>query len=160
MAVPLPALATSRKPCVPADEASKLLNKDICISAHVYDVVQLSDGSRFLDVCPPQTSDEACRFTILSLREDHDEVGELSKYRGMDVQIRGIVKPMHGRAGIVLSNARQFRGGAPKFMPNPMLAFGFDASQSRPPVNDPSLRSHGAVRTFMNTRNRETLPAK
>ena len=65
------------------------------------------------------TTDDQCRFTVVSYREDHDEVGELKKYRDMDVQIRGIVQPMHGRAGIVLSHARQFYGGPPKFKPNP-----------------------------------------
>ena len=58
-----------------------------------------------------------------------DEVGELKKYRDMDVQIRGIVQPMHGRAGMVLSHARQFYGGPPKFKPNPLLARGFSAEQ-------------------------------
>ena len=48
----------------------KLLNKDVCISAHVYDVVQLPNGTSFLDVCTPQTSDDLCRFTIVSLWED------------------------------------------------------------------------------------------
>jgi hypothetical protein len=47
------ALAAPPKPCVTADEASRFLNKDICISAHVYDVVQLPDGTTFLDVCTP-----------------------------------------------------------------------------------------------------------
>jgi len=37
------------------DEASKLLNKDVCIAAHVYDVVELPNGTRYLDVCTPQT---------------------------------------------------------------------------------------------------------
>src|ERR1017187_5302035 len=87
------AFAASKKPCVTADEASKLVNKDVCVSAHVYDVVQLSDGTRYLDVCSPETTDEACRFTIISLWEDHDEVGELMKYRDMNVQVRGIVQP-------------------------------------------------------------------
>lgn len=156
----LPALAASQKPCIPADEASKLLNKDICISAHIYDVVQLPDGTRYLDVCTPETPDEACRFTIISLWEDHDEVGELLKYRDMNVQVRGIVQPMHGRAGMLLSHARQFYGGPPKFKPNPQLARGFSADQSRPPVNDPNLRSQGGGRAFMNTRDQETRPAK
>jgi len=61
----------------------------------------------------------------------------------MDVEIRGIVQPMHGRAGMVLSHARQFHGGPPKFRPNPLLARGFDAEQERPPVNDPNLRRPG-----------------
>ena len=98
---PLPASAGPSKPCVSATEATQMLNKDICISAHVYDVVQLADGTRFLDVCAPEVTDEKCAFTVESLKEDRDEVGELRKYRDMDVQIRGIVRPMHGRAGMV-----------------------------------------------------------
>jgi hypothetical protein len=155
----LPALAAPRH-CVAPGDAIQMLNKDICISAHIYDVVQLPDGTRFLDVCSPDTPDAQCRFTVVSLWEDRDDVGELKKYRNMDVQIRGIVRPMHGRAGMVLSHARQFTGGPPKFRPNPMLARGFSADESRPPVTDPNLRSQGGRRAFMNTRDRETLPAK
>jgi hypothetical protein len=155
-----PALAAAKRPCVTAEEASKLIHKDVCVSAYVYDVVQLPDGTRFLDVCSPQITDEACRFTIVSLWEDRDVVGELTKYRGMNVQVRGMVQPMHGRAGMVLSHARQFSGGPPRFKPNPMLARGFNAEQERPPINDPNLRSQGSGRAFMNTRDQETRPAK
>ena len=160
VAASLSALAAAPKPCVPAGQASQLLKKDICVSAHVYDVVQLPDGTRFLDVCTPQTPDEACRFTIVSPWEDHDDVGELRKYRDMDVEVRGIVQPMHGRAGMVLSHARQFYGGPPKFKPNPLLIRGFAADQSRPPIGDPNLRSQGGRRAFMNTRDQESRPAK
>ena len=157
-----PALASAgkQKPCVTADEATKLVNKDVCITAHIYDVVELPDGTRFLDVCKPQTPDEQCRFTLVSLWEDREDVGELRKYRDTDVQVRGIVRPMHGRAGMVVSHARQFYGGPPKFRPNPKLARGFNAEQGRPPLYDPNLRSQGGRRAFMNTRDRETLPAK
>src|SRR5580658_2431214 len=160
LAVPIAAHAGTKKPCISADQASKMLKKDVCVSAHVYDVVQLPDGTRFLDVCTPQTPDDACRFTIISLWEDHDDVGELRKYRDMDIEVRGIVEPTRGRAGMVLSHARQFYGGPPKFKPNPKLVHGFSADQSRPPVNDPNLRSQGAGRAFMNTRDQETRPAK
>jgi hypothetical protein len=160
LAVPLAAVAGKPKPCISADEATRLVNKDVCVSAHVYDVVQLPDGTRYLDVCTPETTDEACRFTILSLWEDHEEVGELMKYRDMNVQVRGIVQPMHGRAGMLLSHARQFYGGPPKFKPNPMLVRGFSADQSRPPINDPNLRSQGGRRGFMNTRDQETRTGK
>jgi len=156
----LHAFAAQPKPCVPADQASKMLNKDVCVSAYVYDVVQLPDGTRFLDVCSPQTSDDDCRFTILSPWEDHDLVGELRKYRDVEVKVRGIVQPMHGRAGMVLSHARQFRGGPPRFKPNPLLARGFNAEEDRPPIRDPNLRTQGSARTFMNTRNQEPMPAK
>jgi hypothetical protein len=155
-----PLFAAKPKPCVTADQAAKMLNKDICISAHVYDVVQLVDGTRFLDICTPDTPDDKCQFTVVSLWEDRDTVGELRKYRDMDVRVRGIVQPMHGRAGMMLSHARQFYGGPPKFKPNPLLAHGFNAEQERPPVNDPNLRSQGARRAFMNSRDQEMMPAK
>jgi len=157
---PIPVFAAALKPCVTADQAAKLVNKNVCVTAYVYDVVKLPDGTRFLDVCTPQTSDDDCRFTIVSLWEDHDEVGELGKYRNLSVQIRGIVRPMHGRAGMVLSHVRQFSGGPPKFKANPRLARGFNAEQSRPPVNDPNLRSQGGRRAFMNTRDQETRKTK
>ena len=157
---PALAFASKPKPCVTADEANKLVNKDVCITAHIYDVVELPDGTRFLDVCTPDTPDDKCRFTIVSLREDREQVGELRKYRDMNVQVRGIVRPMHGRAGMVLSHARQFYGGPPKFKPNPKLVRGFNAEQDRPPLYDPNLRSQGGRRAFMNTRDRESMPPK
>jgi len=157
---PTVAIAGKPKPCVTAEEATKLIDKDVCVSAHVYDVVELPDGTRFLDVCAPQTPDEQCRFTIVSLWEDHEDVGELRKYRDMDVQVRGIVRPMHGRTGMVVSHARQFYGGPPKFKPNPRLARGFTAEESRPPIRDPNLRTQGGGRSFMNSRDRETPPGK
>ncbi len=159
-AAPISALAAPQGSCVTADQAAKFLDKDVCVTAFVYDVVSLPDGTRYLDVCTPQTSDDACRFTIVSFWQDHGEVGELAKYRNMNVQVRGIVKSMHGRAGMVLSHVRQFSGGPPKFRPNPELARGFSAEESRTPVNDPNLRSQGGRRAFMNTRDQETRSAK
>jgi hypothetical protein len=158
--VSIPVLAAKPRACLTADQASQMLNKDICINAHVYEVVQLPDGTRFLDICTPQTPDDACHFTILSPREDRDDVGELRKYRDADVHVRGIVQPMHGRVGMVLSHARQFNGGPPKFRPNPKLARGFSADQPRPAINDPNLRHQGAGRAFMNTRDQETRTVK
>ncbi|HWE86819.1 MAG TPA: hypothetical protein VG267_17880 [Terracidiphilus sp.] len=153
-------LAAKPKPCLPPDQAGKFLNKDICISAHVYDVVELPNGTRFLDLCPPELSDDDCRFTVMSMREDRDTVGELTRYRDANVEIRGIVSPMHGRAGILLSHSRQFSGGPPKFRPNPRLARGFTAEQDHPPIADPNLRHQGRGRAFMNRQDQEKLPAK
>lgn len=146
-----PAFAKAPKPCVTAEEASKLLNKDVCVTAHVYEIVELPNGTRFLDTCPPDLPDASCRFTILSLREDRGDVGELLKYRDTDVHIRGVVRPMRGRFGMLLSHARQFYGGPPKFKPNPQLLHGFDAERDRRPVNDPNLRAHGGHRAFMDS---------
>jgi hypothetical protein len=151
------AFAGRPKPCITAEEAAKLANKDVCIEAHVYDVVEMQDGTRFLDVCAPETPDDKCVFTVVSLREDRGEVGELRKYRDADVHLRGIVQPMHGRRGMLLSHARQFDGGPPKFRPNPKLLRGFTGEQGKPPIADPNLRPHGGHRAFMNTRDREPL---
>jgi len=150
-------LAANPKPCVTTDEAAKLVNKDVCIQVHVYDVVELPDGTRFLDVCSPDTPDEKCTFAIVSLREDREAVGELRKFRDADVHLRGIVQAMHGRSGMVLSHARQFYGGPPKFKPNPKLLHGFSGEQAKPPVSDPNLRPHGGHRAFMNTKDTEPL---
>ena len=154
------ALAGSRKPCVPAEEAMKMVDKDVCVTAHVYDVVELPNGTRYLDVCAPDTPDERCRFTIVSQWEDRNEVGELRKYRDMNVHVRGIVRSMNGRAGILVSHARQFYGGPPKFRPNPKLLHGFTAEGDRPPVRDPNLQSHGGRRAFMNSRDQVAAPQK
>jgi hypothetical protein len=104
--------------------------------------------------------DTQCKFTIVSLWRDRNSVGELTKYRDTNVRIRGTVERMSGRSGMFLSHVRQFSGGPPKFSPNPMLAHGFSAEQSRPPVSDPNLRSQGGKRAFMNTRVQEALPSR
>jgi hypothetical protein len=157
---PVILFAGAPKACVTADQATQMLNKNVCVSAHIYEVAELADGTRFLDVCSPQTTDDSCRFTVVTFREDRNDVGDLTKYRDTEVQIRGLVQPMRGRAGMVLSHIRQFHGGPPKFRPNPLLARGFDADQERPPLSDPNLRPQGGHRAFMNTRDQETLPAK
>lgn len=157
-----PALALAGKPksCLTAGEAARLVNKDVCVSAHVYDVVRLSDGTRFLDVCPPQMTDDDCRFTIVSYWGDYDEVGNLEKYRNMNVRIRGSIAPMNGRTMMILSHARQFDGGRPRFRPNPMLSGGFDAAASRPAFAAPGLNVHGSHRSFMSIRSQKTLSGK
>ncbi len=147
-----------QKPCVTAEQAMKLIDKDVCVTAHVYDVVELPDGTRYLDVCSPDTPDAQCRFTIISPWEDREEVGELRKYRDMDVHVRGIVKSMHGRTGLVLSHVRQFYGGPPKFTPNPRLLHGFTGDQEHPPIHDPSIHASSAQRGFKSARPQVPTP--
>jgi hypothetical protein len=155
-----PAFAVKQKTCVSTDEAAQQVNKDVCVQAHVYDVVQLPDGTRFLDVCTPDTPDDKCRFTIMSLRQDRDTVGDLEKMRDANIEIRGVVQAMHGRSGLVLSHVRQFYGGPPKFRPNPALARGFTGDAEKPALKDPNLRPQGNGRAWMNTKEVEARPAK
>lgn len=141
-----PAFASGPKICVTAEEASQTPNKDVRITAHIYEIVELPNGTRFMDVCLPGTPDDSCHFTIMSLREDRREVGDLVKFRDTDVRLRGVVQAMRGRYGMQLSHSRQFYGGPPKFKPNPKLMRGFDAERDRRPVNDPNLHSQGGRR--------------
>lgn len=149
--------ASARKPkaCVPPEQAAQHPNRDVCVAVHVYDVVELPDGTRFLDVCSPDTTDDHCRFTIVSLAIDRADVGSLLQYRDANIQMRGIVRAMHGRWGMELSHVRQLYGGPPKFRPNPRLAHGFNGEQQRPAISDPNLRPHGGRRAFMNSGEQE-----
>jgi hypothetical protein len=147
-------------PCVSVAEAAKDPNRDICVSAHVFAVVELADGTRFLDVCPADQPDDQCRFTFVSLRADREDVGDLRKYRDQEVQIRGIVRSTHGRMGIVISHLRQFSGGPEKFKPNPRLLRDFNGQSDKMPVRDPNLASSGHTRSFMNSADKEELPAQ
>ena len=140
LAYPATALIAVRT-CYSPEEALTHQNKDVCIAAHVYDVVELSDGTRFLDLCSPETSDEDCRFTVMSLNSDRKEVGDLDQYREKNIELRGVVHAYRGRGEILLSHARQFHDGAEKFHPNPALLHGFSAENGKPAINDPAMRS-------------------
>ncbi|HZD49048.1 MAG TPA: hypothetical protein VE178_09910 [Silvibacterium sp.] len=131
------------KPCYDTLEAGQHLNQDVCIRAHVYDVIELADGTRFLDVCSPETSDSACRFTIISLRQDRKEVGDLQPLRSQQIEIRGTVHSLADGSGIILSEARQLHGGAEKFHPNPALLKGFSAADGKSAFEDPAFKSGG-----------------
>ena len=157
-----PAHARDRAPapCLTAEQAAQHPNAEVCVTAHIYQILELTDGSRFLDVCPLSMADNDCRFIILSLAEDRDTVGPLLQYRDMNVHIRGIVRPMHGRMGIVLSHVRQFSGGPPRFRPNPRLLKGFNPDSNRPPIHDPALSTAGRSRSFLNNKDTVQLPDK
>jgi hypothetical protein len=142
--------------------SSPPVNHDVCVAAHVYQVVQLPDGTRFLDICPTTVPDADCRFLLLSMPADRDEVGNLMQLDGTDIQLRGALRQIHGRFGIYLSHARQLQGGPEKFRPNRRLLEDFDASSDRPAVHDPNLRPSGRRRSFMNRTLKEpsTAPAE
>jgi hypothetical protein len=145
--VPLILLATSSvafasRPCFAPDEALAHSDKDVCVTAHVYEVVQSPDGIRYLDVCKPEVADGACHFTVMSLPADRKEVGDLDGYRDQDIHIRGVLHTMNGQSTIVLSHARQFKDGAEKFRPNPALMAGFSADRAGTAFRDPAMSAH------------------
>jgi hypothetical protein len=141
-------LAHAATPCYSPDEALTHANKDICIFAHVYDVVEMADGTRFLDVCKPDLPDDLCRFTIVTRNADRKSVGSLASYRDKDITIRGTVHVSDMQGVLLLNDARQFHGGKEKFEPNPALLRGFSAEDGRTAFNDPSLKGGGRHRSI------------
>jgi hypothetical protein len=129
----LPALpAVARVPaCTPVDDGVLRTSRDACISAHVYDVVTIPNGTRFLDLCSPETADAQCRFSIVSYSADKTSVGDLDQFRGKDVEIRGTVQLFGQRYLMVLNDERQFHRGQAHFRPDPRLLSGFSAEDSQ-----------------------------
>ncbi|MGC9291214.1 MAG: hypothetical protein ACP5EP_00625 [Acidobacteriaceae bacterium] len=107
--------------CITPDQALRYVNKDVCVTAHVYTVVHAAEDTHFLDVCSPKTSDDACHFTIVSFHKDQKDVGDLSSLADQDIQVRGTVRSFEGRAEIVLNRREQLHGGREKFHANPLL---------------------------------------
>ncbi len=114
------ALAQKSSPCVNTEAAAASEGKNICLAAHVYNIAEL-DGTRFLDLCTPETSDDDCHFFVASFASDRDAVGDLAALRDTDIQIRGTVQLYQGRTMMVLNRRQQLHGGNEKFVPNPQL---------------------------------------
>ncbi len=132
----------SPRTCYTPEEASDHPEKDICLSAHVYDVVENADGTRYLDLCKPGQADGGCRMVVVSFAADRKEVGELDTLREQDVHLRGMVHILHGQSMMLLSHARQLHDGPEKFRPNPELLSGFSASSNAMAFKDPAMSSH------------------
>ncbi len=145
------------RPCYTPEQAGEHAGKEICLSAHVYDVVENADGTRFLDVCKPGTPDESCRFTVVSLAVDRKEVGALDTVREQDVHLRGTVQTLRGQSIMLLSDARQFHGGPEKFRPNPELMRGFSAGSEGLAFKDPAMLGHKPRATSAFTGSATTL---
>jgi hypothetical protein len=129
--------------CIVPSQTVNAINKDVCVSAHVYNVVKLRTGTRFLDVCSPQTPNAECRFTIISMAEDSRDVGPLDSLIGTDISIRGHVRNFSDHREIALTHIRQLHGGPEKFRPNPALLQRYSASEHSLAFRDPNARGGG-----------------
>lgn len=150
LAVALPARAERR--CYTPATASRRLHRKLCVKARVYREINLEDGARILDLCSSRTSPADCRFALVSLNRSRAAVGHLQQYVGKEVEARGKILPLHGRAEILLTSAKQLhavqlqrpspqaRARQTRFHPNPQLLKGFNATQGRMPIADPAFR--------------------
>lgn len=126
-ALQMPAFASQKHSCITPEDALRHINKEVCIAAHVYRVVNASPDIHFLDVCSPQTSDADCHFFIVNFSRDEKSVGDIQTLANRDIHIHGKVRIVEGHAAIVLSSKNQLHGGKEKFHPNPRLLKSFSA---------------------------------
>ena len=150
LALALPARAERR--CYSPATASRRLHRKLCVKARVYSLIKLDDGARILDVCSARTPPADCRFALVNLNRNRAAVGRLRQFVGKEVEVRGKILPVHGRAEILLTSAKQLRVVQPphqtaqarvrqsRFHPNPTLLKGFNATQNRMPIANPSFR--------------------
>ncbi len=140
-----PTFGSTKHACLQPEDALQHVNQDICITAHIYRVVDAVDGIHFLDVCSPETSDADCHFFILSVSSDEKSVRNPANLIGQTIQIRGTVHNIQGRAEIVLSSEEQLHDNKPRFHPNPELVKSFSAEHSGQAFNarNGTMGQHG-----------------
>ena len=139
--------------CYTPATAARHPHRKLCVKAHVYREIQLPDGTRILDVCSPRIAAADCHFAFVALDRNRSKVGGLQQFIGKEVEVQGKVRPINGRAEILLSSARQLHIAEPdrhrkeearvhhsRFHPNPELLKGFNATQDRMPIADPAFR--------------------
>jgi hypothetical protein len=133
----------AERPCYAPALVSEHAGQDICLNAHVYAVIDSEDGTRYLDVCPASSPDKTCLVTVISLAADRKSVGTLQALADTDIRLRGVLHATEGHYYLLLSDARQLRGGPEKFRPNPELMRGFAADSGAMAFRDPATRSRG-----------------
>jgi hypothetical protein len=133
----LPAVtAQARVPACSSTEATLHASTDACVTGHVFDIVTVEGGTRFLDLCSPDTPDNACHFSIVSYRKDSRKVGDLEQLRGKDIAIRGALLSHDQRLVLVLNDQRQLHGGVPRFTPDARLVHGLSTEGGDTVEND------------------------
>ena len=134
-----PPILANEPACLTLDELQLRTARDACIAAHVYNVVTVENGTRFLDLCSPETSDAQCRFTVVSYREDHTSAGNLEQLSGRNIEVRGAIEKFGSRYRMILNDDGQLHHRQPRFRPDPRLMTGFSAEDSQP-QNAPELK--------------------
>ncbi len=104
------------KDCIPFDQAAEHIGKTVCVSGKVLKVAQTNFGSFFLDFCEDY---KKCPFTVVVMRKDLADVGDVRALEGKQIEITGKIKDYRGRAEIVLKDVQQLEGDAGKLPPIP-----------------------------------------
>jgi DNA/RNA endonuclease YhcR with UshA esterase domain len=106
--------AFSSATCIPFDQAQKHIGETQCVSGKVLRVEAGSGGVHYLDFCEDHGS---CSFSVVVFASDLKRIGDVDQLAGKTVEIRGEVKEYDGRAEMVLDDAKQLGGEAPRLPP-------------------------------------------
>lgn len=102
--------------CVPVQEAGRHIGQTQCVAGKVLRVKVGAAGVHFLDFCEDQAP---CPFTVVIFSGDLKDVGDVRRFAGRMIEIKGPVKLYDGRAEIILSRISQVTGGAAMIPPLP-----------------------------------------
>ncbi len=102
--------------CVSISEATKHVGEVKCVEGKVVRVQVGTAGVHYLHFCEDQA---ACPFYVVVFPHDLKDVGDVRRFAGREIQIRGMLKLYDGRPEIILSRISQVTGGAAMIPPLP-----------------------------------------
>ena len=157
LCTPTLVFAAKPRPCVTADQAAQMLNKDICVSAHIYDVVSFptAQASSTSARRRPPTSDAASPSsawprTAAKSANSANTATRMCRFEALSVPCAAA--PAWYSAMPASSTAARRNSGPIPCSPTASCGAGAAShSRSRP-------ASPGGRRAFMNTQDRELLP--
>jgi hypothetical protein len=102
--------------CLPFQEAPHHIGADTCVRGKVLNIGHSSRGSLFLNFCRDYLK---CPFTVVVFPSRLRDVGDVRQLEGKEIEIHGRLQQWHGRAEIILRDARQLKGENAKLPPIP-----------------------------------------
>jgi len=95
--------------CIPIDQAREHVGENKCVTGKVVRVKVGVKGVHYLDFCEDQM---ACPFSVVVFWHDLKDVGDVRRFAGRTIEIKGPVKLYDGHAEIILNRISQITGGA------------------------------------------------
>ena len=94
--------------CIPAREALKHVDENVCVAGKVFSVTQDERGrGSYLDFCDGSAG---CSFTAIVLDRDSGNVAGLKQLEGKDVRVYGRISSSNDRAAMLITDEKQFSG--------------------------------------------------
>jgi len=94
--------------CIPAREAIKHVDENVCVAGKVFAVAESKrPGVYYLDFCGDT---EDCSFTAIVFTRDIEPMGDLKQLEGTTVRVYGRITSSNDHAAMVITDQKQFSG--------------------------------------------------